>query len=110
MQRIILTNTTMIERRKNACTYRFNHNNRKKVYVVLPDVQAQTDFLAKAQSEGFTFPDGVMPCDRHKSDCCALNKDKTICFVNSIGRMAMQAEADNILRVKYPSCLTNKKI
>ncbi len=82
----------------------------KKVYVFLPDAQAQTDFLVQAQSEGFTFQDGVLPCDRHKSDCYALNKDKTICYVNSIGRMAMQAKADNILRVKYPSCISDKKI
>ena len=46
----------------------------ERVYVYLKDEETAMSFLHQAESEGFTFGDGVNPTDRHWSDLYAIHQ------------------------------------
>ena len=48
-------------------------NMSERVYVHLNDEETAMRFLRQAESEGFTFGDGVSPTDRHWSDLYAIH-------------------------------------
>ena len=52
-------------------------------------------FFAQAEKEGFLFG-GMKPTTKHPSDLIAVLSDKTLCYVNSIGRMAAGSGAENV--------------
>ena len=54
-------------------------------------------FFAQAEKEGFLFG-GMKPTTKHPSDLIAVLSDKTLCYVNFIGRIAAGSDAENLLK------------
>lgn len=76
-------------------------SNPKRVYVYLKDEKTATAFVKDAMTEGYTYEDGVALSKREPDDFYAVNRNKTINFVNGIGRIAFQCNADHITRIDY---------
>ena len=76
-----------------------------RVYVHLNDEETAMRFLRQAESEGFTFGDGVKPTDRHWSDLYAIHPDSTLNYVGSVGRIEYASGADSCVRVEYQELL-----
>ena len=70
-------------------------NANKKVYVRMSSDEICKAFFAQAENEGFLFG-GMKPTAKHPSDLIAVLSDKTLCYVNSIGRMAAGSGAENV--------------
>ena len=77
----------------------------ERVYVHLKDEETAMRFLHQAESEGFTFGDGVSPTDRHCSDLYAIHPDVTMNYVGSAGRIEFASGADSCVRVEYQELL-----
>lgn len=73
----------------------------KRVYVYLSDKKIQERFISDADTEGYTFEDGTKLSERIISDFYALNRNNTVNFINFIGRIAFQSNAEHIIRVDY---------
>ena len=73
----------------------------ERVYVYLKDEETAQRFLHDAETEGFTFGDGVKPTDRHWSDLCAIHPDGTLNYVGTIGRIEYDSGADSVMRIDY---------
>ena len=73
----------------------------ERMYVHLNDEETAMRFLRQAESEGFTFGDGVSPTDRHWSDLYAIHPDGTLNFVGTVGRIEYASGADSVLRIEY---------
>lgn len=67
-----------------------------RVYVFLENVEIGEKFLQQAESEGFTFGDGVKPTERCYAEIMAVNGDLTINFVGTNGRIAFGGGAATI--------------
>ncbi len=67
-----------------------------RIYIYLASKELGEDFLRQAESEGFTFGDGVKPTERHYESVMALNDDMTINYVGYIGLMAYGGGAKTI--------------
>ena len=67
-----------------------------RVYVYLADETTGKQFLEQAEQEGFTFGDGVKPTQRHWSELMAVNRDGTINYVGTNGRIAWSSGAKTI--------------
>ena len=67
-----------------------------KVYMYLPNDEVGNDFLKQAEREGFAFGDGAKPTDRCCEEIMAVEKDHTIHFVGSIGRMVFGSGATTV--------------
>lgn len=65
---------------------------KKKVYVYLKDKETEEKFLKQAESEGFTFGDGVKPCKRNCEEFMAVNPDFTLNYIGTNGRIAVQTK------------------
>lgn len=76
-------------------------NMGERVYVHLNDEETAMRFLRQAESEGFTFGDGVSPTDRHWSDLYAIHPDGTLNFVGTVGRIEYASGADSVVRIEY---------
>ena len=76
-------------------------NTEKRVYVFLVDTETQERFAADAEREGITLGDGTKISDRPISDFYAINADGTVNFINTVGRIAFQSGAENIVRIDY---------
>lgn len=76
-------------------------NKEEKVYVYLSDVEIGEKFLEQAETEGFTFGDGVKPTKRCFAEIMAVNDNYTINFVGSIGRMAFNSGTETIGGKKF---------
>ena len=81
-----------------------------KVYMYLANDEVGNGFLKQTECEGFTFGDGAKPTDRCYEEIMAVEKDHTIHFVGSIGRMAFGSGAttvgkQGILRVDFAKYL-----
>lgn len=59
-----------------------------RVYIYLPTDELGKQFMQQAESEGFTFTDGVKPTKRFATKVMAVNSDRTINYVGTIGHMA----------------------
>ena len=70
-------------------------NANKKVYVRMSSDEICKAFFAQAENEGFLFGD-EKPTAKEPSDLIAVLSDKTLCYVNSIGRMAAGSGAENV--------------
>ena len=77
----------------------------ERVYVHLNDEETAERFLRQAESERFTFGDGVNPTDRHWSDLYAIHYNGTLSFVGSIGRIHYGSGADDIVKIEYAEFL-----
>lgn len=67
-----------------------------KVYVYLANDEIGNKFMQQAESEGFTFCDGEKPTGRCYAEIMSVNKNLTINFVGSVGRMAFGSGAKTI--------------
>ncbi len=76
-------------------------NKGERVYVHLKDEETAMSFLRQAESEGFTFVDGVNPTDRHWSDLYAIHPDGTLNYVGMVGRIEYGSVTDSVVRVDY---------
>lgn len=76
-------------------------NKEEKVYVYLSDVKIGEKFLEQAETEGFTFGDGVKPTERCFAEIMAVNDNYTINFVGSVGRMAFGSGTETIDGKKF---------
>ena len=77
----------------------------ERVYVHLKDEETAMSFLRQAESEGFTFGDGVNPTDRHWSDLYAIHPDGTLNYVSTNGRIHYSSGANGIVRIEYAELL-----
>lgn len=77
----------------------------ERVYVHLKDEETAMSFLRQAESEGFSFGDGVSPTNRHCSDLYAIHSDGTLNYVGSVGRIEFASGADSCVRVEYQELL-----
>lgn len=73
----------------------------ERVCVHLKDEKTAELFLRQAESEGFTFGDGVSPTARHWSDLYAIHQDGTLNYVGSVGHNHYGAGENNVVRVEY---------
>lgn len=62
-----------------------------KIYVYLATEDIGKQFLQDAENEGFTFCDGIKPTARTPANIMAVNRDNTINYVGTVGRIAFQA-------------------
>lgn len=67
-----------------------------RVYVYLADEATGRRFLEAAQAEGFTFPDGVLPTQRHYAEIMAVNANGTLHYVGAVGRIAFGSGAKRV--------------
>lgn len=75
-------------------------NLKGRVYVYLADEETGKQFMQQAETEGFTFRDGVKPTERPYDSIIALNRDRTINYVGFVGHMAFGAKAKTIGKEK----------
>lgn len=59
-----------------------------RVYVYLPTEALAAQFMQQAETEGFSFGDGIKPTERTAAAIMAVNADHTINYVGIFGRMA----------------------
>lgn len=59
-----------------------------RVYVYLCNDTVRRKFLLDAETEGFTFGDGVSPTKRPMDDIYAVNRNHTLNFIGWAGHMA----------------------
>ena len=59
-----------------------------RVYVYLANAGIGHRFLQQAETEGFTYGDGVKPTEREYAEIMAINHDGTLNFVGTNGRIA----------------------
>ena len=78
----------------------------ERVYVHLKDEETAMSFLRQAESEGFTFGDGVKPTDRHWSDLYAIHPDGTLNCVGTNGRILYSSALNDLLRIEYADLIT----
>ena len=76
-----------------------------RVYVYLSDKTVANIFLKDAESEDFTFGDGVKPTARECDSVMAINENSTINYVGIIGHIAFNTSEkvgdENLLKVDY---------
>ena len=82
-----------------------------RVYVYLANAQIGDQFLQQAEDEGFTFHDGTLPSAQCYDNVMAVNRDKTLNYVGTNGRIAFGAGAEAIgserlIRVYYEKYLS----
>jgi len=85
------------------------NSNKKRVYVFLADKETEKRFIAGANAEGYTFEDGAKLLKREVNNLYALNRNNTVNFINSIGRMAFQCNAEHIVRVDYKKYISGSE-
>lgn len=76
-----------------------------KIYVYLATEDVGKQFLQDAENEGFTFCDGIKPTARTPANIMAVNRDNTINYVGTVGRIAFQAANkignDPLVKIDY---------
>lgn len=85
------------------------NSNQERAYVFLADKETETRFIADADAQGYTFEDGRKLSERESSNFYALNRNKTVNFLNSIGRIAFQCNAEHIVRVDYKKYISGNE-
>ncbi len=78
-----------------------------KVYVYLANDDIGNKFMQQAEAEGFTFGDGAQPTKRCYAEIMAINDDRTINFVGTIGRIAFGCDA-KLIRVDFAKYLSGE--
>ena len=77
----------------------------ERVYVYLKDEETAMRFLSHAESEGFTFEDGVNPTDRHYSDLYAVHPNGILSYVGAIGHIEYDSGSYSVVRIDYEKYL-----
>ena len=76
-----------------------------KIYVYLATEDVGKQFLQDAENEGFTFCDGIKPTARTPANIMAVNRDNTINYIGTVGRIAFQAANkignDPLVKIDY---------
>lgn len=76
-----------------------------KIYVYLANEDVGKQFLLDAENEGFTFCDGIKPTARTPANIMAVNRDNTINYIGTVGRIAFQAANkignDPLVKIDY---------
>ena len=77
-----------------------------RVYIFLRTPELGRRFLLQAEQEGFTFGDGEKPTERQYADVMAVNRNGTINYVGTNGRIAYGSGAEKIggetlIRINY---------
>lgn len=85
------------------------NSNQGRVYVFLADKETETRFVTDALAEGYTFEEGTNLTEREFNNLYALNRNNTVNFINSIGRMAFQCNAGHIVRVDYKKFISGSE-
>ena len=67
-----------------------------RVYIFLRTPELGRRFLLQAEQEGFTFGDGEKPTARQYAEVMAVNRDGTINYVGTNGRIAYGGGATHI--------------
>ena len=67
-----------------------------RVYVHLATQELALQFLRQAEEEGFTFRDGAKPTTRGATEAMAVNADRTINYVGTVGHIAFQGKASSV--------------
>ena len=75
-------------------------NNKMPVYVHLSDSETAKEFLMDVEKQGFLFPDGSKPTEKMPDSFFALHSDMTINYIGTIGRIAYQCKAGNLIRME----------
>ena len=86
-----------------------------RVYVHFKSAAQGLDFLRQAEQEGFTFTDGAKPTSRQCSDIIAVNKDGTINYVGTNGRIAYHSGVkkignEKLIRIEYDNSEKKKRL
>ena len=76
-------------------------NMGERVYVHLKDEETAMRFLCQAESDGFTFGDGVKPTNRHYSDLYAIHTNGILSYVGAIGHVEFGSGSNSVLRIDY---------
>lgn len=81
-----------------------------RIYIYLPTPELGERFLRQAELEGFTFGDGEKPTARQYAEVMAVNRDGTINYVGTNGRIAYGCGAvkignEQLIRVNYENLL-----
>ena len=81
-----------------------------RVYIYLRTPALGDRFLRQAELEGFTFGDGEKPTSRQYAEVMAVNRDKTINYVGTNGRIAYGGGAvkignEPLIRIDYESII-----
>ena len=89
-------------------------NLKGRVYVYLADEETGKQFMQQAETEGFTFKDGVKPTQRDWDGILVLNRDMTLNYVGFVGHMAFGAKAkkignEKLLRVDFKKYAAGEK-
>lgn len=85
------------------------NSNQKRVYVFLADKETERRFIADANAEGFTFEDGTKLSERASNSFYTLNRNQTVNFLNTIGRIAFQCNAEHIVKVDYKKYISGNE-
>ena len=76
-----------------------------RVYVFLRDDATRKSFVSDAVEAGIKFRDGADVRSREVDDIMALNSDRTINYVGTVGHIAFMTKADmsdkTIIRIDY---------
>ena len=59
-----------------------------RVYVRLSAPEIGVRFLQQSEAEGFTFTDGAKPTSREAAEIMAVNPNRTLNYVGTVGRIA----------------------
>lgn len=82
-----------------------------RVYIFLRTPELGRRFLMQAEQEGFTFGDGEKPTARQYAEVMAVNRDITINYVRTNGRIAygggaVKIGSEPLIRIDYEKLLT----
>ena len=80
----------------------------KHIYVRMSSSEICMRFFAQAEEEGFRFGT-EKPTEKHPSDLIAVKKKKKLCYVNSIGRLALQSGAENCIVISAEEVIDLRK-
>ena len=73
----------------------------KPVYVHLATMCLARQFLRDAENQGFMFSDGKKPTEKDAASFFAIRSNLTMNYIGTNGRVAYQANSDNIVRLEY---------
>ena len=84
-----------------------------RVYVYLSSSEICKRFFEDAEAEGFTFGDGIKPSQKQTANIIALNKNGTMNYGGTNGRIAYGSGAtkignDALIRVDYEDYVSGK--
>ena len=85
-----------------------------RVYVYLRTAAIAKEFLKQAETEGFTFCDGIKPTERKGEEIMAVNPGLTLNYVGTNGRIAYGSGVKYIgnrrlIRIDYEKLISKNK-